>query len=224
MDFKQAWDDLHQLPQFRPVYPDDRMVAWSFRNLPRRDGRVREVLDIGCGAGRHALFYAREGYRASACDFSAVGVEETKRRAKEAGLEVATKVCEADALAYPDESFDAALVFGTYTYLPLPRFEKAVAELHRVLRPGGKAMVVTRSTEDDRVADAELIGPSTWRITRASEGAPSTVEIGMVMTFLERPDITRIFSAFSRVLVDRHVFTYGGGAFSNVDWHIHAEK
>ena len=79
MEMKRAWDELHKLEQFRPRYPNDRIVAWIFRNFARAPGRVVDILDLGCGAGRHAIFFAREGYRASACDFSAVGVADMLR-------------------------------------------------------------------------------------------------------------------------------------------------
>src|SRR5262245_23709824 len=108
MNFKDAWDKFHRMPRYRPKYPDDRVVAWTFRTFGAE--RPRSLLDIGCGAGRHSLFFSSEGFRAFACDFSAVGVEETRARAAERQLHVETAVCEADELPYPDDSFDGVLV------------------------------------------------------------------------------------------------------------------
>ena len=138
MDFKQTWDELHKQARFRPKYPDHRVVAWTFRNMPRDEGQAPAILDLGCGAGRHAIFFAREGYLASACDFSAVGIEETRRRADEARLSVDTAVCEADDLAYPANHFDCVLVYGTFTYLPYERFVRALTEVRRGLKPGAR--------------------------------------------------------------------------------------
>lgn len=224
MDFKHAWDELHKQPQFRPAYPDDRVVAWTFRNFPRGGEPAPEMLDVGCGAGRHAIFFAREGYRASACDFSAMGVEETRRRAQTANLPVKTAICEADETALQDGSFDGVLVYGTFTYLPYERFVRAVAEVRRVLKPGGRALVVTRSPKDTRTRHAERIGHCTYRIIAMGEGAPSQVETGMIMTFLVEPEIKRIFAGFFSLLVDRLTFTNSGGIYINDDWYIHVEK
>lgn len=226
MDFKNSWDELHKQPQFRPKYPDDRVVAWTFRNFPRKAGKQIQILDVGCGAGRHSIFLATEGYKPSACDFSKVGVEETERRFREAGLTVTAAVCEADELAFPDESFDGALVYGTYTYLPYERFVQAVSELRRVLKPGGKALVMTRTTRDSRVQHAEKLGRSTYRIGSIGGGVPASyqVETGMIMTFLDEKEARDMFADFSKVLVDRMTMTTSGGIFANDDWYIHVEK
>ena len=224
MDFKSAWDELHKQARFRPKYPDDRVVAWTFRNFPRKEGQILDLLDLGCGAGRHAIFFAHEGFRTSACDFSIVGVEETRRRAQEAKLPIKTAVCEADEIAFPDNSFDGVLVYGTFTYLPYERFVRAVAEVHRVLKPGGKVLVVTRTVKDSRVQHAEQIGHCTYRILAMGEGAPSQVETGMIMTFLDEGEARRVFADFSRVLVDRLTTTMSGGVYVDDDWYIHAEK
>lgn len=224
MEMKRAWDELHKLEQFRPRYPNDRIVAWIFRNFARAPGRVVDILDLGSGAGRHAIFFAREGYRASACDFSAVGVAETQRRAEEAKLSVSTAVCEADDLAFPDDSFDGVVVFGTFAYLPYERFVKAVAEMHRVLKPGGKAMIMTPTGNDARVQHGEKIGHCTYRILAMGEGAPSGGEIGMVMTFPGEAEVGTIFGGFSKILVDRLTTTKSGGIYVEDDWYIHVEK
>ncbi|HEV8646188.1 MAG TPA: class I SAM-dependent methyltransferase [Burkholderiales bacterium] len=199
-------------------------MAWTFRNFSRNGGSPPALLDIGCGAGRHALFFATEGFKADACDFSAVGVEATRERASKAGLTIGTAVCEADELVYPDNSFDGALVFGTFTYLPYERFVRAVEEVQRVLKPGGKALIVTRTYKDSRVDHAEKIGHCTYRILKMGDGSPSDVEEGMIMTFLNEAEVEKVFSPFKLVLRDRLTVTMSGGQYFDDDWYIHVEK
>ena len=67
---KNKWDDLHEQKRFCPVYPNDRVVAWTFRNFTKESASQYRLLDLGCGAGRHAIFFASEGYNVVACDFS----------------------------------------------------------------------------------------------------------------------------------------------------------
>ena len=224
MNFKEAWDRLHEQPRYRPKYPDDRVVAWTFRNFARDQKPLPTMLDLGCGAGRHAIFFATEGFEASACDFSAVGVDETKKRAVAAGLNIATAVCEADELPYENDSFDGVLVYGTFTYLPYDRFCTAVEQVRRVLKPGGKALIVTRTSRDSRTDHAEKIGHATYRIVKMGAGAPSEVEEGMVMTFLDDADADKVFSRFGRVVRDRLTTTMSGGSYIDDDWYIHVEK
>jgi tellurite methyltransferase len=50
---------------------------------PKKDATL---LDIGCGEGRNAVFFARNGYKVTAFDLSPKGVEKTKKMASEAGI------------------------------------------------------------------------------------------------------------------------------------------
>jgi tellurite methyltransferase len=54
----------------------------------------RRALDLACGAGRHALLLAARGFRVTAVDASRVGVELTRARARERGLEVDARVAD----------------------------------------------------------------------------------------------------------------------------------
>jgi ubiquinone/menaquinone biosynthesis C-methylase UbiE len=99
------------------------------------DRAPERVLDVGCGTGEGALFLAREFPQAR---IRGVDISEEMVRAAVAkvGLDpegrVAFKVGDAAALPYPDESFDLVAL------LNMPPF---VAELARVLRPGGHVIV-----------------------------------------------------------------------------------
>lgn len=92
------------------------------------------VLDVGCAAGAEiAALRARE--------FSVVGVDRSERMLEVARSRFArdlhTVVCCADAesLPFPSGSFDQLLCLGVLEYLP--SHHSCVAEMHRVLRPGG---------------------------------------------------------------------------------------
>ena len=95
-----------------------------------------DVLDACCGTGDLAVAAARAGGRVTGLDFSAAMLERARRKAP-----LLTWI-EGDLLALPfaDESFDAATVgFGVRNVEDLPR---AIAELRRVLRPGGRLAVL----------------------------------------------------------------------------------
>jgi demethylmenaquinone methyltransferase/2-methoxy-6-polyprenyl-1,4-benzoquinol methylase len=94
------------------------------------------VLDACCGTGDLAVAAARAGGRVTGLDFSAAMLERARRKAPE------LEWLEGDLLALPfgDASFDAATVgFGVRNVEDLPR---AIAELRRVLRPGGRLGVL----------------------------------------------------------------------------------
>jgi SAM-dependent methyltransferase len=218
------WDGLHGLPRYCPIYPQDRVVAWVFRNFSRDEAMNYSLLDLGCGAGRHAIFLAKQGYQVTACDYSKVGIQETDRRALADQLVVRTIVCEADNLPFPDNSFDGLLCYAVLYYLPFNRMVEAVNEIYRVLKPGGKALIVLRSNKDSRCCNAKNMGGGTYKILSLDSGAPSEAEVGMDMTFLGHKDIKRLFSEFSQLLIDRSSFTSNGGSFVDDDWFIYVVK
>jgi SAM-dependent methyltransferase len=98
------------------------------------------ALDLACGAGRNAIWLARQGWSVTAVDGAEEAIRITLEQA--AGLPVEAQVLdlENDApLPFPDESFD--LVAKLY-YLHRPLF----AEVKRLLRPGGLAVVAIRTS------------------------------------------------------------------------------
>ena len=101
------------------------------------DVRGKTVLDYGCGHGMAAVVLARAGARVSAFDLSPGYVAEAERRAAVNGVSVGFRVADAERLPYADASFDAIWGNAILHHLDLNR---AGAELHRVLKPGGVAV------------------------------------------------------------------------------------
>jgi SAM-dependent methyltransferase len=102
-----------------------------------------DVLDAPCGFGRHSIPLARAGYRVVGADRSQTLLDEARRRSLG---ERWPKFVQADyrSLPHTDESFDLALnLFSSLGYLGDEEDAKALAELRRVLRPGGKLLIET---------------------------------------------------------------------------------
>lgn len=102
-----------------------------------------ELLDVPCGFGRHAVPLAQAGYRVTGADRSESLLAEARRRAGGARW---PKLARADyrELPFRDASFDAALcLFSSLGYLGDEEDAKALAEIARVLRPGGQLVIET---------------------------------------------------------------------------------
>jgi ubiquinone/menaquinone biosynthesis C-methylase UbiE len=99
-----------------------------------------DLLDVPCGYGRHAIALARAGYRVVGVDRSRTLLAEARRRAGDGE----PTLVEADyrELPFEDESFDAALnLFTSLGFLGDEEDARALAEIHRVLRPGARLVV-----------------------------------------------------------------------------------
>ncbi len=104
-----------------------------------------ELLDIGCGSGQLALIAARRGVRATGVDIAANAIAAARGRAQAEGLAARFDEGDAEALPYPDASFDVvASIFGA---MFAPRPELVAAEMLRVCRPGGRVAMANWTKE-----------------------------------------------------------------------------
>ncbi len=147
------------------------LVALEELHFDRALGEVRglELLDLGCGTGRHALRLARAGARVTALDFSAGML--ARARASDAAGSVRFLAHDLhEALPCADASFDRAVSGLVLEHLSdLTAFFR---ELCRVLRPGGRALVSTiHPALRLKSLQARFTDPRTGRETRLS-GAP----------------------------------------------------
>lgn len=101
--------------------------------------RGERVLDIGCGAGQLALPAARDGALVTAVDIATNLVEQGRAAAAKEGLSVRFAEGDAEALDFPDASFD--LVFSFIGAMFAPRPELVSAEMVRVCRQGGRIVM-----------------------------------------------------------------------------------
>jgi len=98
--------------------------------------RPLKLLDIGCGEGRNAVFFARNGYDVTAFDLSPKGVEKTLRLAEHVGVRL--RAFPADLTTYRlDEEFDVLFSTGALHYIP-PALRPAIfANYQQATRPAG---------------------------------------------------------------------------------------
>jgi len=109
-----------------------------------RHARVREgqrVLDVGCGTGVVAVTAARLGARATGLDLTPALLERARENAKIAGVEIEFREGDAENLPFGDASFD--VVVSQFGHMFAPRPDVAIAEMLRVLKPGGTIAFAT---------------------------------------------------------------------------------
>jgi SAM-dependent methyltransferase len=100
--------------------------------------RRRDVLDVGCGAGVEVVRFARAGARVTGVDIASSAVALTRQNVDQQQLPARLAVADGEALPFRDRSFDFVFAHGVMQYTTSDR--QLVAEVRRVLRPGGVAM------------------------------------------------------------------------------------
>lgn len=94
------------------------------------------VLDVAAGNGNATLAAARRGGAVTSTDYVPSLLERGAERARAEGFEVIFQTADAEALPFPDASFD--IVLSTFGVMFTPDHVKAASELARVCRPGGR--------------------------------------------------------------------------------------
>jgi ubiquinone/menaquinone biosynthesis C-methylase UbiE len=110
-----------------------------------------EVLEVAIGTGRNLPHYPAD-VRLTGLDLSPAMLEVARRRAAEMGRAVDLRVGDAQALDFPDASFDSTVC--TLALCSIPDDRQALAELHRVLRPGGRLLLLDHIPAEPRLVRA----------------------------------------------------------------------
>jgi ubiquinone/menaquinone biosynthesis C-methylase UbiE len=98
-------------------------------------GLAGDVVEIGFGSGLNAPMYPRTVVRLAAVEPSDLGWKLAADRVRAAEVPIERAGLDGQSLPFPDDTFDAAL--STYTMCTISDLDAALAELRRVLKPGG---------------------------------------------------------------------------------------
>jgi ubiquinone/menaquinone biosynthesis C-methylase UbiE len=98
------------------------------------------VLEVGCGLGTDGAQFAKAGAIYTGIDLTDAAVDLARRRFELFQLPGTFRVADAERLDFPDNTFDLVYSHGVLHHTP--DTAAAVREIHRVLRPGGKAVVM----------------------------------------------------------------------------------
>jgi ubiquinone/menaquinone biosynthesis C-methylase UbiE len=115
-------------------------APWMADELDYAGAGGLDVLDVGCGQGIDVARYARAGARATGVDLTPRHVELARAHLAALNLEATIEHGDAESLPFPDESFDRVSSNGVLHHTP--DMPAALAEIARVLRPGGETRVV----------------------------------------------------------------------------------
>lgn len=142
-----------------------RIVDRLFGEAGRRWACSRatgDVLEIAIGTGRNLSYY-RDSVRLTGIDISPEMLGIARQRAGNLGMDVDLRTGDAQALDFPDESFDTVL--STLSMCTIPDERQAIKEAKRVLRPGGAFVLFEHVGSPNPVARAiqRLLDPLSVR-------------------------------------------------------------
>ena len=171
------------------VLPLVRRAARLFR-----ERGYRRILDLACGTGRHSLYLAKQGFAVYATDAAGTGIEITQQKAAVAGLDVRCSVHDMREAPFNDAFFDAVICTWSIHHGRLADIVRNVAEVYRILRPGGTAVIDVPSVMTWDCGHGREIEPGTYiEVNEEERDVPHH--------YFTRQEVLRLFARFPRVRV-----------------------
>jgi SAM-dependent methyltransferase len=103
-----------------------------------RENDASKILDFGCGAGRHVIYFTKRGFEVYGFDASETAIERTREVLKSENLSANLRVWDmTKPLPYEDGFFDAVLALKVIHHTYIDNIKRIVKEINRVLKKGG---------------------------------------------------------------------------------------
>lgn len=143
-DQKPVWDRKHSTGEHEDLRhtpsPLAKLVEPKF---PRR----AYILDLGCGVGRDAVFFAKKGHKVIATDVSEIAIEQDKQHFLDSGVEFGVLDMR-EPLPYPAESFDVVYANLSLHYYSHKVTREIVERIAKVLKKNGILVFACKSVDD----------------------------------------------------------------------------
>jgi SAM-dependent methyltransferase len=203
-------------------WPWDHVVTFVYRHMPRDRPRVQiTVMEVGFGTANNLWFAAREGFGVMGVEGSAAGVATARARFEAEGLTGDLRVGDFTALPFADESADLAIDRAALTCVSRTSAHRAVAEIRRVLRPGGRFLFNVYA-DTHTSATSGLPG---------EDGLRKDIDAGMLigagqLCFWSEAQVRALFADWTLLSLEYVVRTELSGADPTVhsEWRVVAER
>lgn len=175
---------------------------WRARLWERVGTKPGRLLEVGVGTGKNIPHWPAEA-EITAIDLSPRMLTRARRRSTERGTQARLEAMDVEQLSLDDGSFDVAV--ATFVFCSVARPEAGLREVQRVLRPGGRLLLLEHQRSESPVVAPllRLLDPLVVRlwgahVDRPTEATVRAVGFDVRSTFLTRRGLVRLIEARSR--------------------------
>lgn len=196
--------------------PAPRVV--EFIESQSRESRPA-MLDMGCGLGRHAIAFAKRGFRVTATDTSQQAIDHLQSWAERLDLSIATHVCSMLEQPFHQSSFDIVLAYNVIYHGGKGQFAEAIERVRSLLKPSGLFYFTCPTRSDGKYGHGECIAPHTYASTKS-------MTPGDIHYFTDRAELHEVLARFAvrSIQADEGYWSNRGEQQFFSNWHVLAEK
>ncbi|UCG00787.1 MAG: class I SAM-dependent methyltransferase [Candidatus Heimdallarchaeota archaeon] len=181
------WEEVNDINEWKK--PDGPVMRLSYS---LGSDLNKKIYDLGCGVGRHTIYFARLGYQVSASDISEEAIKETKKWLNKEGLRADVQQGRMTKINQPDNTFDLVISMNVIHHAFKNDVIKTISEIHRILKPRGIFYGTIKTKEKDEVFTnkTNVIVDDQTIILKGG------VEDGIPHFFFHKEDIIEFFKDF----------------------------
>ena len=200
----ESWNEISE--EFLPV-----ALSWV--------RKYHSVLDIGTGKGRHAFFFAKNGFKVSAIDLSESSITYVKEQIKEKGLDnIDARVEDMAELSYENQSFDCVICFHTIYHTSYDGVVKALREINRVLKDKGEAFISFNTKDNPHYVKEKTVDGYTMIATEGHEA-------GIPHCYVDENDLFGLLQDFEILSMNKEInYVRKGKGTHGVHFYVHVAK
>lgn len=153
LQIKEVWDReaaIYDSYVSHGIQTDEEKELWkqAFSDVAGKGDSSKKVLDIGCGTGAMSLIFSELGYSVVGLDLSEDMMNVAKEKTELRGRTIQYVKGDAENPLFDPESFD--IIVNRHLLWTLPNPQKALKNWNRVLKPGGKIIIVDGVWDDKK--------------------------------------------------------------------------
>jgi ubiquinone/menaquinone biosynthesis C-methylase UbiE len=181
----RTWNSTNDVSWEEPageIYP--LLSRWKGKGF-------KNILDLGCGIGRHSILFAKKGFEVFALDLGKEGLDKLSKTIKDQNLSIEIKLADMIKLPYQDSFFDCVLAFHTIYHQDDEGIQKSLSEIKRVLKGGGEAFITFNSKNSTAYKANNATRVSENTIIKTQGG-----EKGIPHFYASRKDVEKLLKDF----------------------------
>lgn len=180
------WNRILREKPYSPEEPDEFVTSFA-ESLGK--AKTLRVLDLGCGAGRHLVYFESHGLKACGVDFAQTGLGVAKKRLRGQGLDALLVRGDIKTLPFVDSCFDIVVSTRVIYHQRLEEIRNTILEIRRVLERRGLLLIDLLSTRTHKYGKGARLEENTFV---EQEG----LENDVIHHFSDKQEIQRLFANF----------------------------